>query len=317
MSKLKDRIDQAKQTQSLAKPASTVLSIFQDERIKSQLQAALPAGGLTADRLLVVALNEIRRNPKLLDCTRESFVGALLLSAHLGLEVGGPLGHFYLVPFKNTKKNVSEITPILGYKGMIVLARRSGEISDISARAVFSNDVFEWQYGIEDRLVHRPAMLDRGSIVAFYGVARFTNGGHQLLVMSKADVDRYRARSRAKDDGPWVSDYEPMGAKTVIRRMSAFLPLTTEAAEAIAADEERELGLAPGEVLDLSDFGVARNGDAKKAPAAVEGGDAKTVEATGPAEGQAAEASDQPPSTAPAPASPTTLSSDPGAAFRR
>lgn len=290
-SKLKDRVDQAKQTQALSTPTSTVLGIFQDARIKTQLAAALGSHvALSPDRLLVVALNECRRNPKLLTCTRESFVAALMTAAHLGLEVGGLLGHFYLVPFKNTNRGTFEVTPILGYKGMIVLARRSKEIEDVVARPVYEADHFEFSYGIEDRLVHVPAEGDRGKVIKFYGLARFTNGGHLLHVMSRADVDHYRARSKAKNDGPWVTDYEAMGSKTNVRRMAPYLPLTTEAAEAIAEDEERELGLTPEGVLDLDALGFP-DGKSLKAPAvAVEGGDGKSKE----------QPSATPPSTAPA-----------------
>jgi recombination protein RecT len=274
---LKDKVDQAKVTQALAKPTSTVMSIFQDTTIKTQLSAALGAStALTAERLLVVALNEIRRNAKLLDCTRESFVGALLLSAHLGLEVGGPLGHFYMVPFKNTKRGITEVVPILGYKGMIVLARRSAEVEDVVAREVCENDRFEFAYGIEDKLVHVPAEGDRGKPVRFYGIARFTNGGHLVRVMSVAEVNKFRDRSRAKDDGPWVTDYVAMGSKTVIRRMAAYMPLTTEAATAISEDEERELGLTPEGVLDLEALGYVLNGTA---PASSKGVAAKAVPA--------------------------------------
>jgi len=261
-SALKEKLEQAKEATTLAiKPS--VLSIFQDEGLKRQLAVGIPEGsGLTVSRLLLVAFNEIRRNPELGDCTRDSFVGALLQAARLGLEIGGPLGHFHLVPFKNTRLGgVKEVTPILGYKGMIVLARRSRELSTIGARPWFANDIFEFSYGLEDSLVHRPKMDGaRGDIVGFYGVARFVNGGVQPLVMSKPEVDAYRKRSRAaqSDYSPWTTDYEAMGAKTIIRRMSPFLPLTVEAATAIAEDEEREEGRTPEMAnLDLSDFGVA------------------------------------------------------------
>lgn len=279
---LKDKVEQAKATQALAKPTSTVMAIFQDTTIKTQLSAALGAStALTAERLLVVALNEIRRNAKLLDCTRESFVGALLLSAHLGLEVGGPLGHFYMVPFKNTKRGITEVVPILGYKGMIVLARRSAEVEDVVAREVCENDRFEFAYGIEDKLVHVPAEGDRGKPVRFYGIARFTNGGHLVRVMSVAEVNKFRDRSRAKDDGPWVTDYVAMGSKTVIRRMAAYMPLTTEAATAISEDEERELGLTPEGVLDLEALGYVLNGTAPASRGSVPSNASAKPEAAG------------------------------------
>jgi len=234
-------------------------------------------------------------------------VGALLYAAHLGLEVGGALGHVYLVPLKNSNRGgVKEVNAWLGYKGMIVLARRSKEISDIAARPVYSNDYFEWEYALDDRLVHRPSLMpDRGTIVAFYGIARFVNGGRQMLVMSKTEVDSYRKRSKASGEGPWVSDYAPMGSKTVIRRMAAFLPLTNQAAEAIADDEERELGLTPEGVLDLEALGfVAGDGKenllAKRSSTAAAEGGGTAPRVTDQAEGQEPAEPDQPPSAAPA-----------------
>src|SRR5258708_22775955 len=230
---LKEQVDQAGTTQALAqtRPASTVLSVFQDVAVKARLAVALNSHpGLALDRFLMVASTECSRNPKLLQCTRGSFLQALEMSAHLGLEVGGPLGHFYLVPFKNNKRGGGlEVVPILGYKGIIVLARRSGQISDMGARRVYAKDFFEWEYGLEDSLVHRPAMdKDRGEIVAFYGIARFTNGGRQMLTMSKSEVDSFRGRSRASDDGPWKTDYTPMGSKTGIRGIAPHRPPTLE-----------------------------------------------------------------------------------------
>jgi recombination protein RecT len=327
---LKSKLDQAAQTQALATraPASTVLSVFQDAAVKARLGVALNSHpALSLDRFMLVAGTECSRNPRLLQCTRGSFLQALEMSAHLGLEVGGPLGHFYLVPFKNNKRGGQlEVVPILGYKGIIVLARRSGQISDIAARAVYAEDYFEWEYGLEDGLVHRPAMgKERGELVAFYGIARFTNGGRQMLVMSKAEVDSFRGRSRASDDGPWKTDYAAMGAKTVIRRMAPFLPLTVEAATAIADDEERELGLGPENVADLSSFTDAESKDEPKSATSQEGQGEGAQPATNPvppataaAEGGGATATgpapDNTPSAAPSDAPKTD---DPGAAFRR
>jgi phage RecT family recombinase len=239
MSELKDKLDAATST-ALARRGGDVYSIFQDELVVKQLVGITGAQDFVK-RMLMVAANELRNSEALAECTRASFLAALMHAAHLRLEVGGALGHFYLVPFKNTRLGIREVVPILGYRGIIVLARRSRELSSIAARAVYSNDFFEWEYGLEDKLVHRPKLDgERGNIVAFYGVARFTNGGVQPLVMSRAEVDKFRKRAKASESGPWVTDYEAMGCKTVVRRMEPFLPLTNEAAGAIQEDEAAE-----------------------------------------------------------------------------
>ena len=240
----------------LAVSGATIFDLI--ERMKPQLARALPAG-MSAERFIRIALTEIRRNPRLASADSRSFLGALMLSAQLGLEPG-PLGHAYFTgPFKNRKTGVPEIVFIIGYRGLIDLARRSGNITSIVAREVCANDVFEFEYGLDERLVHRPALTDRGDVVAYYGVAHYTDGGHTILVMSPDDVNKYRARSRASSEGPWVTDYDAMAKKTVIRRMSAFLPLTIEAAKGVASDEavitldDDDLGVLDAVPEDISD----------------------------------------------------------------
>lgn len=194
-----------------------------------QLRRALPEV-LSAERFARLVLTEIRRTPKLAECEPASLIGAMFYAAQLGLEPG-PLQHCFLIPFKR------QVTFMLGFRGILELARRSGEILDIQARPVFENDQFSFSYGLNDRLDHTPALGNPGSVVAFYGVARFKDGGHYFLVLSKEDVDKRRARSNAKESGPWVTDYVAMGCKSVVRAMAAYLPLTAEAATAFAQDE--------------------------------------------------------------------------------
>jgi recombination protein RecT len=259
---LKDKLDKATE-QTTAKGGSQLLALTEDETVRKQLALALPVGQLTAERLLRVARTEMLRNPKLLDCTRASVLDSLMIAAHLGLEVGGPLGHFYLVPFRDTKNNVSKATPILGYRGIIVLARRSGEVEDVVARAVYENDKFNFAYGLDDELVHVPADGDQGRSVKFYGIARYTNGGHLIMVMTRQQVEKFRSRSKMKDQGAWVDDYDAMACKTVIRRMASYMPLATESAEAIAEDEAREVGYGSGEIIDMP-HSEANGGEAQK-----------------------------------------------------
>lgn len=220
-----------------AKP-KTIEDLIRDQT--PEIVRALPKH-MDADRLARIALTTMRTTPKLLECTQTSLLGALMLSAQVGLEPG-PLGHCYLVPRRNKVGNgwVQECTWILGYKGIIELARRSGKVERIEAREVCERDHFDYEYGLNERLEHRPFMGgDRGPIVAFWGLAKFADGGHYFLVMSKAEVDAAKMRSDlGKDDkGPWRDDYPAMGRKTLIRRMAPWLPLSSEHLAMIEQDE--------------------------------------------------------------------------------
>ena len=209
-------------------PMNTVAAMF--KQLKPQLEQALPKH-LTADRLLRVALFQIRNNANLLKCEPMSLVAAVTQSAQLGLEPG-ILGHAYLVPYGN------QVQFILGYKGMIELARRSGNVKTIEAHEVYLNDDFEYEYGLEPKLVHRPALSNRGDVIAFYGVAHFKDGGYVFTVMSLEDVAQYRKRSKASSNGPWVTDFNAMALKTVIRRMFRWMPVSIEMQEAMSRDEQ-------------------------------------------------------------------------------
>lgn len=254
MSQLAEKVQQAGLRQQTGH-SRTLLDELADKRVQGQLAAALPGSrGLTPERFIRVVMTEVRQNPQLLACTRESFLSCLMDSAALGLEPG-PLGHAYLIPFRDNKKGVTECTLILGYKGLIDLARRSGEILSLKARAVYEQDFFEFEEGLEDRLVHRPNLSaeDPGQLTHAYAVARFKGGSYAFRVMARREIDAVRARSRSKDRGPWVDFFESMACKTVIRKManSGELPLAIELATAIAMDERREYGLDQGVALDL------------------------------------------------------------------
>jgi recombination protein RecT len=202
--------------------------------MQPQIQRALPEH-MSADRFTRVALTTLRQNPQLLDCTPESFLGALMLSAQLGLEPG-PLGHAYFVPFRN-KQGRSEVQFIIGYKGLIDLARRSGNIVSIEARAVHANDEFSYSYGLDPILDHRPADAEPGRLTHVYALARYVGGGYNFVVLSVAEIEARRTRSKAKDSGPWITDYEAMALKTAVRALAPMLPMSVEASHAIAADE--------------------------------------------------------------------------------
>lgn len=228
------------------------LSLYERfERQRPQIARALPAG-MDPDRFLRVMLTVCRSNRTLLGCTVDSLLGALMTCAQTGLEPG-PLGHSWIVPYFNRSAGVYEAQWQLGYTGIQELARRSGRIANIEARPVYEADDFDFRHGSDPFLRHRPALVDdRGDRVAFYAYVETLVGRDQFRVMTAAEVDAIRARSKTPDAGPWVTDYDAMGAKTVVRAMRNYLPLSIEMAQAFSADETVRTTLEPDD-LDVID----------------------------------------------------------------
>ena len=214
-------------------PYQNIQDLF--KRMAPEIAKVLPAH-IKSDHLLRVAMTEIRKNPKLLECSSQSLLGALMLSAQLGLEPG-ILGHAYLIPYYNNKTKSTEVQFQIGYKGYIDLVRRSGELQTLDVHEVCRNDVFEYEYGLTPKLMHRPALENRGEPYCYYAIAKLKDGGFSYLVMSVQDIEKFRKRSKSPDYGPWVTDYDAMAKKTVIKQLAKYLPLSTEIQTQIVQDE--------------------------------------------------------------------------------
>ncbi len=233
----------AKQTAHQAGSA-TVKKFFEANR--GTLEALLPRH-FDSERMLKLALGALRTTPKLTNASLSSLLGSVVTCAQLGLEPNTPLGHAYLLPFdKREKQNgqwvtvETQVQVIIGYKGMLDLARRSGQIVSIAAHEVCQNDEFIFAYGLNEELVHRPAMKDRGPVIGFYAVAKLTGGGYSFEFMGVDEVNHIRdkaaEKNRAKRDaagnpiitGPWADNYVEMGRKTVLRRLFKYLPISIE-----------------------------------------------------------------------------------------
>lgn len=226
------------------------------ESQKATIAAVLPKH-LGPERMLKIALGALRTTPKLMQARTDTLLGAIIQCAQLGLEPNTPLGHAYLIPFDNKKKGITEVQIVFGYKGLIDLARRSGQIVSIAAHEVRSNDEFAYEYGLDEKLIHRPAMGNRGDVIAFYAVAKLVGGGHAFEVMSVQDVNAIRDASQnykfARDKGStvWGQHYVEMGRKTVLRRLFKFLPVSIELASAVAMDGLAESGQSQGAFEDV------------------------------------------------------------------
>ena len=247
---LKDRVrDQREKTEQngngeVAKAAQPQTIAQFIEQMKGEMARALPKH-LSPDRLARIALTEVRRTPRLSQCTQPSFGGALMTCAQLGLEPG-VTGEAYLIPRKNGRlsrnagRDVYEVQLTIGYQGMAKLFWQSPLAKSLDAQAVYENDDFEYEYGLNPVLRHKPSLQERGDAIAYYSVATLVNGGFAFIVLSRSDVEKIRIRSKAGTgdaDSPWKTDYDEMAKKTCLRRMFKLLPKSPELARALSQDE--------------------------------------------------------------------------------
>lgn len=209
---------------------------------RDEISALIPKH-LNAERMLKIAQLAVSQNKTLLECTSKSLIGALIQCSQLGLEPNTVMGHAYLIPFWDSKKKERIVQLIIGYRGLIDLARRSGQIVSINAHEVRENDRFELVYGIEEKLNHTPAMNNRGDVIGFYAVAKLRDGGYCFEFMPREDVDAIMLSTYDKGTkGPWKDHYVEMGRKTVIRRIAKYLPISIEFQTAVALDGMAEAG---------------------------------------------------------------------------
>lgn len=243
--------------------------------MEPQIKAALPSI-LTPERFTRMVLTALSSNPKLQECSPQSFLGAMMQAAQLGVEPNTPLGQAYLIPYRN--HGVLECQFQLGYKGLIDLAYRSGAIRDISAHVVYSGDGFEFEYGFEPKLVHKPAMIDRGTPIAYYAVYHTKDGGGGFVVMSQEDIEKHRNKfSKAAGQGfsPWATNFEEMAKKTVLKKLLKYAPLKTEFVRAVATDETVKSSILPdmADQPNEMDYADAEEVQQEQPAAAIENND--------------------------------------------
>lgn len=268
---------------------NTLQSWLKSDHFKTAVAAALPKH-LTPDRFVRVALNAFMRTPKLAECTQESVFRCMLDLSALGLEADGRRAH--LIPFKRNVKTPGgwqshmECQLIVDYKGLVELAYRSGTISNIHADRVCENDEFEYDRGI--LLKHRiDFRRPRGKAYAYYARVVFKDSTDIAEVMTTEEVNAIRARSKSKDDGPWVTDFDEMAKKTVFKRLSKWLTLSPEFRDALDKDDDGVIDIQPSrqapEVAAISIESFAPSDDDNR------GHDHAATEPTAPIEAPAAQ----------------------------
>lgn len=235
-----------------AKPLRQVANVREllvNDQAKQQL-AAVAAGHMRPERMLRLMANAMRTTPQLGECDPLSLLGSMMTCASLGVEPNTPLGHAYLIPFKNNRKNITEVQLILGYKGMIDLARRSGHIVNIHGDVVYEGDEFSFEYGSEQHLKHRPKGK-RATPLYAYCHAKLTDGEafvvlpwDEVIAIRDASQGYKTAVKYGKKDSPWIAHQHEMAAKTAVRALFKYLPISIEMdggklGDALAVDEQQ------------------------------------------------------------------------------
>ena len=220
--------------------------------MEPEIKKALPQV-ITPERFTRMALSALNTAPKLAECSQMSFLGALMNAAQLGLEPNTPLGQAYLIPYRNKGKLECQFQ--IGYKGLIDMVYRNDNIQTVQAQCVYENDEFEYELGLDPKLVHKPAIKDRGELILVYALWKSKNGGYGFEVMSKEDIDNHSrkfSQSFSSSFSPWETNYEEMAKKTVIKKCLKYAPLKSDFVMQISNDEsvKSEINVDMSEVVN-------------------------------------------------------------------
>lgn len=238
----------------------TLKALLLSDAVQRQIALALPSH-MTAERMCRVALTAMLKTPKLAQCSQESFMQAMLTLSQMGLEPDGR--HAHLIPYGNVCQ------PIADYKGLVQLALRSDQVAKIHADVVCENDEFEYDLGAIGR--HRIDFREpRGAVFAVYAMCEMKDGSVACEVMSRLDVELIRSRSRSGNSGPWVTDWNEMAKKTVFKRLSKWLPLSSEYRDAVDLEDNEPVRIDQTTVLDMQPV----SDKASRIAAMMEGSDA-------------------------------------------
>lgn len=237
-------------TKTAAKGGKALLQGYITQ-MEGEIRKALPSV-ITPERFTRIVMSTLSTNPKLAETTPQSFLGAMMTAAQLGVEPNTPLGQAYLIPYFNGRSKSLECQFQIGYKGLMDLAYRSGEISTIQAHVVHEGDDFEYAFGLEPTLKHIPARKDRGDPTHVYAVWKTKDGGFGFEVMSMDDVRTHAQRySKSAGDGPWATNFEEMAKKTVLKKALKYAPMKSDFVRAAAQDGivhttlDMDMSLAP------------------------------------------------------------------------
>jgi len=220
--------------------------------IAASVNDALPAfmrGQATP--MLRALYTECTKTPKLLECTPASLFGAVIQCGQMGLQLGGALGQAYLIPFKG------QANLIVGYKGLVQLVNRSGQVGVISARTVYDSDAFQMEYGSNPKIDHKPKVytsledVQKRRAVGYYATCQTKSGATFFYLSYFEAVEHRRKFAMMKSGGPWDQHFDAMAMKTCIRMLCKALPMSAEVQTAVHVDEMAETDSGNGSDLSF------------------------------------------------------------------
>lgn len=208
------------------------------EQNKAQLAAALPKH-IRPDRLIRIVMTELKNTPELLKCSVPSLLGAIMRAAQYGLEIGGPLADAWLIPYKG------QVQLQISTRGLLRLARQSGDVKHAWAYVVREGDFFEWGLGDAPFIKHTPALDDSKPMTHAYAVIKLANGEQHIEIMTAKAINGIRERSPSKNSPAWLSYEDQMWQKVVCKRALRKVPTSSEDLRtAIALDDMADTGAA-------------------------------------------------------------------------
>lgn len=232
-------------------PKQLAITLNDMLRKKQAAFADIAEKHLDPERMIRVLLSAASRNQRLLECTPQSMLAVMIDCARWGLEPTGR-GGVWPVPYRNKRTGQMEAQAVTDYRGEIAIVRRTGLLSEIRARIVYAKDSFEFSSGDEESLLHKPVVFgDRGPVLGAYAVAKLKDGGIYREVLSKGEIEATRLRSKASQHGPWVTDWEAMAKKTVLRRVCNLLPMPSAYTERVSREDEVERDDGVATVVDV------------------------------------------------------------------
>lgn len=209
---------------------------------KARIAQMMPAGSMAPERFMQLAVQLCESTPALLKCEPMSVIGSMLEACSVGLSLDPVLNQAHVLPYKGKGKL------IVGYRGIMSLARRGGGVKDIYARVARKGDLFEEGGGTDPYIIHKaPPLEERGpvykadsAIIGAYAVAELREGGRVFKVLDMEDIKA--ARACAQTQNVWNKYLEAQCCKTAVRRLEPWLPLQADALAIVRREDLMEAG---------------------------------------------------------------------------
>jgi len=261
MSSKTEKIIQELENNSIVTQNSQLSFADYIEQNKDEFAKVIPSN-MKLDKILRLGIAAYKRKPQLMACTQDSVAMAIMEATSLGLEIDTPMHQCTIVPVNDYKNKCKSAELWIEYEGYVALMYRHQKVISIFASEVYMDDEFDFQYGTDSFLKHKPNGNSISEKISFFYCCVKLVGGHIFRVMTKKQVDNVRDSyskaynyNQSDKNTPWNQDYIAMGKKTVIRAINKFVPKTTEVSMAYDTDiasvwvkgEEKHKNIIKGE----------------------------------------------------------------------